>query len=528
MSSGISTPIWIRFLVPSVRDIVFLFLFWSLLAGALANRPLADADIGWHIRTGELIVSNHSLPHFDPFSATMHGQRWMDWEWLYDFVIGALYRAAGLNGVVWLCAVVIASTLTLLLSHLLARGTGLLLAIVLMLFAEAVAAIHMYARPHIASWLFSVAWFIALERWQRSENWRRPKWAVWFFPASMLVWVNLHGGWVFGMAMLALYSLAAWIESLRVHNAFARIRFLKRAGNMAKVLIFSAVATLINPFGWKLHVHIYRYLSDHYLMNHIQEFGSPDFHGWSERWFAFILLLVLIALATSYRKLRLSLLFTILLATYAGFYATRNLPVSSMLLALIIGPILWENFLAIRDRSVGSSWIRVWVDRVVRFSDRMSAQELDFRGHLWPLVAAAGALIICMHGGRLGARQLISAHFDPQKIPVRAVDFLQHEAPPDPQPVLCLDTWSGFLIYRFYPQRKVLMDDRHDFYGPDRVRQYLILMQGEPGWRDVLEEWNINVMILPPDSTLSGLLRELSESWLKVYEDKVAVVWRKR
>ncbi len=64
----------LRLLLPSVRDIIFLFLFWSLLAGPLSNRPLADADIGWHIRTGEQILATHSLPRTDPFSSSMQGQ----------------------------------------------------------------------------------------------------------------------------------------------------------------------------------------------------------------------------------------------------------------------------------------------------------------------------------------------------------------------------------------------------------------------------------------------------------------------
>ena len=70
----------IVYLIPSVRDIVFIFLFWSLLAGTLSNRPLADPDIGWHIRTGELILSTHEISRRDPFSSTMHGQPWFAWE----------------------------------------------------------------------------------------------------------------------------------------------------------------------------------------------------------------------------------------------------------------------------------------------------------------------------------------------------------------------------------------------------------------------------------------------------------------
>src|SRR5713226_6098725 len=117
---------WARFLLPSVRDLVFLVALWALLVGPLSNRPLADADIGWHIRTGEQILATHALPRSDPFSSTMQGQPWFAWEWLYDVVLGLLHRACGLNGVVWLCALLVAATFVLLLAQLLARGTGLL------------------------------------------------------------------------------------------------------------------------------------------------------------------------------------------------------------------------------------------------------------------------------------------------------------------------------------------------------------------------------------------------------------------
>src|SRR5271157_2480281 len=116
----------LRFLLPSVRDMIFIFLFWSLLAGPLSNRPLADADIGWHIRSGEQILATHSLPRTDPFSSTMQGQPWFAWEWLYDILLGSLHHACGLNGVVWLCALLVAATFAMLLSQLLQRGTGLL------------------------------------------------------------------------------------------------------------------------------------------------------------------------------------------------------------------------------------------------------------------------------------------------------------------------------------------------------------------------------------------------------------------
>jgi hypothetical protein len=528
----------LRFLMPSVRDIIFVFLFWSLLAGPLSNRPLADADIGWHIRTGEQILATHSLPRTDPFSSTMQGQPWFAWEWLYDIVLGVLHRACGLNGVVWLCGLVVAAVFVILLSQLIRRGTGLLLAVVLMLLAEAAATIHLYARPHIVSWLFSLLWFIALERWESWDSSAQgglPRWMPWFFPASMLLWVNLHGGWLFGIALLGLYVFAAFVESLRTQDAFARIRTAHRARAMALAWVASAVATLVNPFGWRLHAHIYRYLSDHYLMSRIDEFRSPDFHGWAQRCFAAILLLVVIAFAGNRlvrdRKFRLSHLFVVLLAAYAGFYSSRNLPVSSMLLVLVAGPILWENFAALADQPGAWPWVRNGAGRISDFSERMGAQEMDLRGHLWPVVGVVFALAICLQGGWLGSRQLIHAQFDPKRMPVAAVTFIQKEnvyEPPVTEPVFSTDAWGGYLIYVMYADRKVVVDDRHDLYGSDRMRQYLMLTQGEPGWRDVLEKWQIRTALLPTGSTLANLLRELPRDWRVAYEDKVAVVFERR
>jgi hypothetical protein len=534
MTSAQPSSLALRFLLPSVRDIIFIFLFWSVLAGPLSNRPLADADIGWHIRTGEQILATHALPRTDPFSSTMHGQDWFAWEWLYDILLGVLHRVAGLNGVVWLCALLVAGIFALLLSLLLQRGTGLLLAVVLMLLAEAAATIHLFARPHIVSWLFSLLWFAALDKWEGSGNQRVARWIPWFFPLSMLLWVNLHGGWIFGLALLGIYALAAFVESVRAAKTdpFAAISAAHRARGMAAALVASAVATVVNPYGWRLHLHIYRYLGDRYLMNRIDEFQSPDFHGWAQRCFAIILVLTLAALAGNRRaKLRVSDVLVVLLSAYAGLYSARNLPVSSMLLVLIAGPVLWENFISLAEKPGAWTWMRRGVARASEFSERMGAQEMELRGHFWPVVSVALALGICLQGGWLGSRQWIHAQFDAKKMPVAAVAFLQQESAGQQgraEPVFSTDAWGGYLIYGMYPARQVVIDDRHDLYGPERIRQYLTLTQVEPGWQSVIDRWQIRTALLPRDSTLAGLLRELPGDWRLTYEDKVSVVFERR
>ncbi len=93
----------------------------------------------------------------------MRGKTWFAWEWLYDVIVGALERWAGLNGVVWFTAVVIAGVFAWTFRLLVRRGTNVFVALVLLLLAASASMIHFLARPHVLSWLFTLAWFWILD-----------------------------------------------------------------------------------------------------------------------------------------------------------------------------------------------------------------------------------------------------------------------------------------------------------------------------------------------------------------------------
>jgi hypothetical protein len=515
----------LQFLLPSVRDLFFLIAFWALLIGPLSNRPLADSDIGWHIRTGGQILAAHSVPRVDSFSFTMQGQPWFAWEWLYDALLGVVHNAMGMNGVVWLAALLMATTFSIVFRQLLARGTGLPVAIPLWLLVLGAASIHVFARPHIVSWLFTVLWFLALERWEQGNVPSLSR-LRWFFPASMLLWVNLHGGWLLAMALLAIYAIAAFFEGLWGPDEVGRILSMHRARAMAWTFLFSALATVVNPYGLRLHEHIDHYLGDRYLMNRIAEFRSPNFHGWGQRCFVMILVLVLIAAAGNRLKMRLSHWLVVVSMVWLGFYSVRNVPVSAMLLALIVGPALWDSVTGLAER--GEAWtpVRRSAAWLASFSARARMQEFQLRGHLWPALAVVAALAVCLNGGRVGSQVIIHKEFDAEHFPSRAVDYLLREQ--STAPVFIPDQWGGYFIYRLYPKRLVLIDDRHDLYGSDRFREYLILTQGEPAWKDVLAKWRIQTVVQERDSTLASLLKQLPQEWATVYEDKSAVVMERK
>ena len=107
-------------------------------------------------------------------------------------------------------------------------------------------------------------------------------------------------------------------------------------------------------------------------------------------------------------------------------------------------------------------------------------------------------------------------------MPVGAVDYVElHELK---GPALGPDYWGGYLIYRMYPGTKVVIDDRHDFYGAAFLQSYLRTMHVEPGWEEFLKATDPGYAVLPRTAALATMLPKTPE-WKQVYADETAVVF---
>lgn len=501
----------VRWLLPSIADLIFVALFGVMVFTPLSVRLLGDAGIGWHIRTGQDILASHAIPHVDSFSSTMQGKPWLAWEWLYDVKVGWLDSAFGLNGVVCFTAFAIAAVFAGMSQFLICRGTNLFFALALVLLAISASMIHFLARPHVFSWLFGLLWFWILDSAERniapgdglSNRW------LWILPISTLIWVNVHGGFLLGFALLGIFWLGStwtWFRSggNRLEGLLARIAAAKRVRTLTSVGLVSLLASFVNPYGWKLHAHVYDYLSNRFLIDHIDEFQSPNFHGIAQKCFLALLLISIAVLIARGHKLSLSHILVVLFAVYAGLYASRNIPSSAMLLGMVIGPLL---------PSGGSR---------ESFSRRMLAVQNATRGHLWIIGGIVFTFAVAANGGRVGSSQWMNAHFDPHRMPVQAVDYLHSQSAT--APILAPDYWGGYLIYRLYPEAKVVVDDRHDLYGEHFFRSYLGFLHGEESWSEFLREHPAGYIIVPKKSVLVTLIGD-QHGWKRIYADDVAVVF---
>jgi hypothetical protein len=494
-------------------------LLVALTCGPTASRLLGDAGIGWHIRNGQQMLQTHSITRTDSFSSSMNGQPWYAWEWLYDLGIAGIHDWLGLNGVVFITAVIIGAAFAFVLRVALRRGGSLPPTVVLLMLALGASAIHWFARPHVVTWLLAVVWFQLLDSSESAASTEKNRRLFWL-PVLMLFWVNLHGGFLVGFVLLGLYLAGNLIEYL---TSSQQPEIGKRLRRLATVTGLSLLASLVNPFGYRLHVHIYQYLSNRFLMNHIDEFRSPNFHGAAEKCFLVLLLITMVVLAIVRTKPRDSQMLVILFAVASGLYASRNLPVSSLLLVLIVAPLLSRAVVEAGVDDEVAPWLRKFFSGCDSFTSRMGGMELSLRGHLWPVVAVIMGMAVCLQNGRVGSRQLMDAHFDAKRFPVRAAEVIAQRAIPGP--IFCPDPWGGYLVYQLYPQVKVFVDDRHDLYGEEFLKEYLEVIRVRPGWESMLRERQVAFVLVPTESPLATILRQ-TKPWIVTYEDGTAVLFR--
>ena len=494
-----------RLLVPSLSDCLFLaILLWVFASGSGWSVLLADGDTGWHIRTGEYILDTGSVPTHDLFSFSKAGQPWFAWEWLADVTFALLHRACGLKGVVAFTGVALSLAVTLLYRYIRWRGANVLAALFATLLAAGASTVHYLARPHIFTLLGLTATLWMLERDQR-----RPNTVIWWLVPGTALWANLHGGFIAGIVSIALATAGcAWKAALDPAGTPGRFTCVRRYGLLTGAC---ALATLANPYGWRLHEHIARYLASDWIKQVVDEFQSPRFRSESMVQFEILLFAGLALSPILFRERRLWELLLIVFWGHAALASARHVP----LYAVVAAP------------ACACAASGLWLHWSTEFSRRSPVGALRDCLHDFSAARERSSIWVPVLLLALAALPWEGPHeFPANKFPVNAIDRNAAIFSPSsgklPR-ILTSDQWGDYLIYRFYPKGRVFVDGRSDFYGPVIGRQYLDLLNAAPDWETVVDAYGFDAALLPFDWPLAQLLIKHSR-WQVRYQDRQAVV----
>jgi hypothetical protein len=467
--------------------IILALGLFTMAAGAVK-----DPDVWWHLRTGQLILANHSLFRTDPFSFTRFGQPWINHEWLSEVLLFALYRVAGFGGLIVAFGVVI--TASFLLVFLRSPGRPYLAA-VMTLWGAVTSAPSWGVRPQMFSLLLASIFLVLLEA---SE--RRPG-LLWWTPPLMLLWVNLHAGYPVGLAFIALFLLGEGLEAAIRPEPWQK--FLPRFKALGMVLALCLALVPLNPNGFRIFWYPFETLRSAAMQRFIHEWFSPDFHDPTYLPLLLMLLALIAGLALSPRYPRLRNLLLLLVTIPAALRSIRHIPI----LVLVIVPILAELAQAALERSGAN---RLFRTPLVGSASRTLVINL--------IVLLAFTAFTVVRVRQVVSRQ---AETEAKQFPMAAAAFLQRQHPPGP--MMNHYNWGGYFIWKLYPQYRVFMDGRADVYGDALMTDFSASYYLTDNWRESLQTWGIRTVVLPPDAPLIVALRS-SPEWTQIYADSEAVI----
>ena len=428
-----------------------------------------DGDVSWHIATGQWILDHCAIPYTDPFSYTWAGKPWVPIEWLAELIYATGYRLAGYGGVAALVTAALMALHAIVFFNA-SRWKRPLLPIVLM---DLVLIPTMLARPHLLAWPLLAGWTWLMLR-ARDED-RAPPLAA---ALLMTLWANLHGSFVFGLAVAGAFGLEAVVASS------------DRSRALRQWLIFGAacvVAVFVNATGVEGVLHPLRF-ANLKMLPLIDEW-KPSNPAVTPVFFA---VLAIAALLIIWKRPRLHPVRWLLLGAFlvAALLQMRHQAMFGIMAAMILP----QGFAKGADRPsagwsrLGSAVVAVGAALLVAVRAALPMTPPDNEANPWKLIAAVPP-------------QLRS------------------------QPVLNGYSMGGPLILSGI---RPYVDGRGDMYGDELVLGYARIAHGDPqAFAEAVHRWNIRWAILPNRS--KELIALLDRSgWRRIANDRVGVIYVRR
>jgi hypothetical protein len=269
------------------------------------------------------------------------------------------------------------------------------------------------------------------------------------------------------------------------------------------------VAVCVNPYGPKMLLYPFKTVSIGVLRDYIQEWQSPAFHSISVQPFAWLMFLTFGAVGASRKRLAFIDFTLVSLFFYLGLLAGRNVA----LFSLVAPMVLTRHAAPVLEGLTTAHGIQASESRPL--SKRMAGLNIII---LILLVVAVVFKVSLIYPEKIN----IAAFRD--NLPFGAVDYIKDNKPEGK--LFNPYNWGGYLLWGLqdYP---VFVDGRTDLYNDEIINKWITVVRVDDGWQDILQEYDINLVLIEPDSLLDRTLIQ-EQSWEAVYRDGISVIYQRR
>ena len=471
---------------------------------ALSTFPLTSYDVWLHLGVGQEIVQRGEVPRVAWGSRHYHDKEWVAHEWGFQASLYLAHDRWGDRGVIFLRAALATLAACALLWALSEAGAGPFAGCGAAGIASFIWFSQLFwpARPQMITQLFLPLLLAILFRGRSGR--RRLLLAV---PPLFAIWVNLHGGYIIGLAVIVLFLLGELLAGLVGRRADPGWRKA-----LVILLVASGLACLANPYTYHSLIYPFTYY-----------FGEPITAGnleWDplvlKRFVLFEALAILTVVSILVARpgpdpleIILSLAFF-----HLSVISVRHVPLSAAVLATMLG----------------ASWTRWWRAEPLSFPPLVGRVAAAVRRSPW-LRGGIVLLVMAVSFGSLWLSRTPPWWLEESRwskgrpLPVQAVEYIKQEGLT--RGLFNQYEWGGYLLYRFPGEDILSIDGRNDVYGAEHNRKYLEAMEGIPTWKATFDEWGVKVVLISRGPRGWGLRFILSEDpdWAPRFQGKSAIVY---
>jgi hypothetical protein len=461
-------------------------------------RTIEDPDLWWHLKTGQYIIETKTIPHTDIYSHTSVGKEWVAHEWLSEVMMYAIYRSMGWAGLFFIFSLLVVLSFWIAYTRCRKDAPPLVVAAIIVV-AQMAAMPTIAPRPRIFTLLFTSIFLAILDQALRGN-----KRNVWWLVPCMVLWVNLHGGFLLGPALIVLAIagtlLNGWQSNLPKFQILARIRTL------SLVLIACFLAGAINPNTMRIYSYPFETVFSPVQQSVIQDWFSPDFHDSSFIPLAILILATMAAYALSTERERPSDLLFILASCFATLKSARHVSI----FALAVIPSLVEHW---------HNWVIT-----TNYGKRATAPETTAKGLPLVLNFILVLTVGLAHVPRIYRTLVHYPTYANFVQPVEAVEYIRmHNLPTQ---IFNKLEWGGYMIWTI-PSYRVYIDGRPDMYGDAFVTEYLKVYNATTNWREYFDRYGVRTVLIDPTAPLSYHLHQQND-WVKTFEDQKSIIFTKK
>ncbi len=481
----------LRALDATALSVISLFVaIWVFLG---FYRILAN-DFSWHLRTGQIIWQSGSIPTTDLFTYTRAGGAWTNQAWLMQLLYYALYSSVGPAGVIFAHMGALTAGYYLVWRAC-ARHSGRGPAALATLAAFLIGLSHTHIRPQTISFLLFGLLVWVLESARQGQHRR-----LWLLPPLFLLWANAHGGFLFGLGLLALAVLAEGLLAWRRRTLHPPLKLL------LAVSLLSLLALTITPAGPRgLLDYVLGFLQSKATMQ-----GNTEFQPLSLRevdGFFFFALSSAFLLVAYVRKVRPAPRHLLVLVVFGllTLYARRIAPWYGMAAAPLFAGVLagWGE---------GGQRLRRPLTPLLR------APLLGI------LLALALLQLPWLRPQFYGQPDGPALYLDAATTPMAATARICA----DREGVRLFNEigYGSYLVWAC-PELPVFMDTRFELYPTEQWEEYMAIGEGRHDWQSLLQKYSVNTLMLSTEHQ-EELIRaaRLAPAWEVWYEDEQTVILR--